>query len=159
VQTPFSDIIPPAAAWVVTLVKLVNRRQLTIEWGYCDPANMVFNARYFEFADWSTALLFQAALGMTKPEKKAKYDAEIPLVDVRASFIKPLMLADVVEIASSIEGFNRSSFSVLHQFFKGGELVAEVKEIRVWVEIDPLDPSKLTSIPVPTEVIERFNIG
>ena len=27
------------------------RRQLTIEWGHCDPAGIVFNSRFFEFFD------------------------------------------------------------------------------------------------------------
>ncbi|MBI4275932.1 MAG: acyl-CoA thioesterase, partial [Rhizobiales bacterium] len=93
---------------------LVNRRQVTIEWGHCDPAGIVFNSRFFEFADWSTALLFQIALGITKLEMRAKYDADMPLVDVRARFMKSSKLADVVEIASTIREFRRSSFDITH---------------------------------------------
>jgi 4-hydroxybenzoyl-CoA thioesterase len=137
-------------------VNFVNRRQLTIEWGHCDPASLVFHTRYFEFADWSTALLFEAALGLTKPEMKKKYDAEMPLVNARGSFTKPLRLADVVEISSRVQAFKQSSFDVAHQFFNRGELVAEVKETRVWVKLDPSDPCKLYPKRVPEDVIERL---
>jgi 4-hydroxybenzoyl-CoA thioesterase len=133
---------------------LVNRRQLTIEWGHCDPSGIVFNSRYFEFSDWSTALLFQAALGMNKSELMAKYSATMPLIGVRGRFIKPLKLAGVVEIASAIREFRQSSFEVTHQFFNQGELAAETQETRVWCSIE--DPSTLKSKPFPPELMERF---
>lgn len=135
---------------------LVNRRQLTIEWGHCDPAGELFNSRYFEFSDWSTALLFQAALGMNKSEIMARYGATMPLIGVSGRFVKPLKLADAVEIASTIREFRRSSFEVAHQFLRGGELAAETQETRVWCSIDSKDPANLKSQPLPPELIERF---
>jgi 4-hydroxybenzoyl-CoA thioesterase len=97
----------------------VHRRQLTIEWGHCDPAGIVFNHRLFEYFDWSTALLFQTTLGMTKPELQAAYDADMPLVDVQAQFLVPCHFCDVIEIESTIGGFRRSSFDVQHRLFIG----------------------------------------
>jgi 4-hydroxybenzoyl-CoA thioesterase len=135
---------------------LVNRRQVTVEWGHCDPGGIVFNARYFEFSDWSTALLFEAVLGLNKAELSAKYDSDMPLVDVRGRFVTPLKLADIVEIASTIREFRRSSFDVTHQFFKDGELVAETQETRVWCSKDSKDFPDLKSKPLPPELIERF---
>jgi 4-hydroxybenzoyl-CoA thioesterase len=138
------------------VVYLINRRQVTIEWGHCDPAGIVFDSRYFEFSDWSTALLFEAALGMNKSELSARYGSDMPLVDVRGRFVKPLKLADVVEIASTIREFRQSSFDVTHQFFKDGELAAETQETRVWCSKDSGFPPKLKSAPVPAELVERF---
>ncbi len=40
---------------------LVNRRAVTIEWGDCDPAGIVFYPRYFAMFDASTAALFAVA--------------------------------------------------------------------------------------------------
>ena len=137
-------------------MNFVNRRQLIVEWGHCDPAKIVFNSRYFEYADWSTALLFEAAFGMNILEIKEKYAADMPLVDASARFIKPAMLRDVVEIASNIDAFKRSSFVVLHRFFNRGEPVAEVQETRVWVSVDPNEPGKFKSKSIPADVTERF---
>jgi len=140
-------------------VNFINRRQLMVEWGHCDPAKIVFNSRYFEYADWSTALLFEAVFKMNILEVKEKYAVEIPLVDVNARFIKPVMWRDVVEIASEIDSFKRSSFVVLHQFFSRGEHVAEVQETRVWVEVAPGESSKFSSKPIPNDVVERFKVS
>jgi 4-hydroxybenzoyl-CoA thioesterase len=135
---------------------LVYRRQVTIEWGHCDPAGIVFNSRFFEYFDWSTTLLFQAALGMTKPEMQAAFLADMPLVDAKAKFIKPATYGDVVEIASTIGEFRRSSFDVTHQLTKDGELAVEGQETRVWVGRDANDPSQFRAKPIPPELIERF---
>ena len=135
---------------------LVNRRHLTVEWGHCDPSGIVFNSRYFEFSDWSTALLFEAALGLNKLELEARYGATMPLIDARGHFVKPLKLADVVEVASTIREFRRSSFDVKHQFLRDGAVAAETQETRVWCSIDSEFPPNLKSQPLPAEVIERF---
>jgi 4-hydroxybenzoyl-CoA thioesterase len=135
---------------------LVHRRQLTVEWGHCDPAGIVFNSRFFEYFDWSTALLFEAALGMSKPQMQAAYQADIPLVDARAKFIKPASYGDVVEISSTIGEFRRSSFDVRHRLTKNGELAVEGQETRVWVARDAGDPAQLKAKPIPADVIERF---
>ena len=52
------------------MAKFINRRRFTIEWGHCDPAGIVFNSRFFEFFDWGTWMLFEAALGV-KPSDLA----------------------------------------------------------------------------------------
>ena len=135
---------------------LINRRRLTVEWGHCDPSGIVFNSRYFEFSDWSTALLFEAALGLNKSELEAKYGATMPLIDARGHFIKPLKLTDIVEVASTIREFRRSSFDVTHQFLRDGSVTAETQETRVWCSIDSEFPPNLKSQPLPAEVIERF---
>jgi 4-hydroxybenzoyl-CoA thioesterase len=135
---------------------LVFRRRLTIEWGHCDPAGIVFNSRYFEYFDWSTTLLFQAALGFGKPELQAKFDADMPLVDARAKFLRPASYGDEVEIASTIGEFRRSSFDVQHRLSKDGELAVEGVETRVWVGRDPSDPAQFRAKRLPAELIDAF---
>ena len=39
----------------------VNRRDVQIQWGDCDPANIVYYPRYFEMFDDSTSIMFEAA--------------------------------------------------------------------------------------------------
>jgi len=141
------------------LAYLVNRRQTTIEWGHCDPSGVLFNSRYFEFSDWSTALLFQAATGMSKLELMAKHGANMPLVDVRGRFFQALRLEDTVEIGSTIREFRRSSFDVTHQFLKNEEVMAETQETRVWCAIDSQSPPNLKPLPFPPELIEQFKVS
>ena len=137
-------------------VPFVFKRQLTVEWGHCDPTGLVFHSRFFEYFDWNTGLLFETALGMSKSEMQTKYDADMPLVDVRGRFLKAAKSEDVVEVASYVSQFRRSSFEVQHRLSIKGEIAVEGQETRVWVGSDPADPSKIKAKPIPAEVIERF---
>jgi 4-hydroxybenzoyl-CoA thioesterase len=137
---------------------LTHKRKLTIEWGHCDPAGIVFNSRFFEFFDANTGYLFQQALGMNKPAMMAAFAADMPLVDARARYMIPARFGDVVEIESTIGEFRRSSFDVQHRIYKDGRLAVEGQETRVWIGRDPADPSRMRSKPIPPEVIEQFRI-
>ena len=139
------------------MTSFVFRRQMTIEWGHCDPAGIVFNSRFFEFFDHSTWLLFEAALGVKPADLAKTYDTiGIPLVDARAEFFKPAKFGDTVEIASHVSEFRRSSFEVEHKITVGGELAVDGAETRVWAARRKDDPEKIGAVSIPAEVIARF---
>jgi 4-hydroxybenzoyl-CoA thioesterase len=139
------------------VTSLVQRRTLTIEWGHCDPAGIVFNPRFFEFFDTSTWMLFETALGVKQNELAATYGIiGIALVDAGANFLKPAKFGDTIEIATRIKEFRRSSFEVEHTITIGGELATEGNETRVWAVRDKNDPEKITTAAIPAEVIARF---
>jgi len=133
------------------------RKQLTIEWGQCDPAGIVFNSRFFEMFDASTWQMFEAALGV-KPHKLASAFGimGIPLVDVRANFIKAVKFGDLVDITSRVSEFRRSSFDVEHRLSVVGELAVEGGETRVWASRSKDDPEKIGGTAIPGEVIAKF---
>ena len=139
------------------MASYIFRRQLTIEWGQCEPAGIVFNPRYFEMFDISTWMLFENALGVTAHQLSETFGiAGIPLVDARANFVKPLKFGDEVEIASRVTEFRRSSFDVEHRLSSGGELAVEGAETRVWAARDKADPDKIHATAIPADVIARF---
>jgi 4-hydroxybenzoyl-CoA thioesterase len=142
-----------------TMANLLSRRQFTIEWGHCDPAGIVFNARFFEFFDWGTWTLFEAALGV-KPHDLADTFGivGIPLVDAGARFIAPARFGDAVEMTSQVIEFRRSSFDVEHQLVARGAIAVEGRETRVWTRRDPADPSGIKSQQIPPEVVARFQV-
>ncbi len=137
---------------------LTARRQIVIEWGHCDPAGIVFNSRYFQFFDWSTWLLFEQALGIPTFKFRTELDVTMPIVDVKARFIAPAKFGDVVEIASTVSEFRRSSFDVQHRIENAGRLAVTGQETRVWTRHDPHDPERLRAKPLPADVIDRFKI-
>ena len=139
------------------MASYIFRRQLTIEWGQCEPAGIVFNARYFEMFDISTWMLFENALGVTAHQLAETFGIiGIPLVDARANFVKPAKFGDEVEIASRVTEFRRSSFDVEHRLSIGGELAVEGAETRVWAARDKADPDKIHATAIPADVIARF---
>jgi 4-hydroxybenzoyl-CoA thioesterase len=134
-------------------------RKLTVEWGHCDPAGIVFNPRFFEFFDWSTALLIRAALDVEKADMLNAYGvAGIPLVDSRATFLRPSRYGEEIEIISNVTAVGRSSFEIAHKLFNGGELAVEAYEKRVWTVRD-VETDRLKSRAMPEDVARKLNGG
>lgn len=136
---------------------LVHRRALTIEWGDCDPAGIVFYPRYFAMFDASTAALFQAALGLPKIAWTKKFGMlGIPMVDTRARFSLPSAYGDEVTIESRVTSFRRSAFDVEHRLLKAdGAVGVEGFETRVWTARDAAT-GRMRSAPIPPEVVAAF---
>ena len=142
------------------MAPLTFRRQLTVEWGDCDPAGIVFNPRFFEFFDASSWLLFETALGVKQQEIASTYGiVGIALVDARANFLKPIKFGDTIEIASRVSEFRRSSFDVEHRISIGEELAVEGGETRVWAMRSADDPEKIAATTIPKDVIAKFNVS
>ena len=137
--------------------RLISRKKIDIEWGDCDPAQIVHFPRYFAYFDACTTALFKKA-GLSKRKMLKTYQIiGIPLVDVRASFIAPSRFSDTVVVESEIIEWGRSSFRVRHRLFNQKVLAVECVETRVWASHSVLDEEKIESKPVPAEVIERFS--
>lgn len=136
---------------------LVHRRAVTIEWGDCDPAGIVFYPRYFAMFDASTAALFQAALGMPKIAWTRKFGMlGIPMVDTRSKFHVPCAYGDEVAIESRVTAFRRSSFDVTHRLLRqDGALAVEGFETRVWTARNE-ETGRIHSAPIPEAVIAAF---
>lgn len=133
-----------------------NRRTIQIEWGDCDPAQIVFFPRYFAFFDACTAALFRRT-GMNKREMLKAYDIiGIPMVDVHASFLAPCHYSDEVVIESEVVEWRRSSFRVQHRLYNKGVLSVECVEVRVWAGRSAKDPEKIEGRPIPQEIIDRL---
>ncbi|RIV84852.1 acyl-CoA thioesterase [Aurantiacibacter xanthus] len=139
----------------------VNRRRVTIEWGDCDPAGIVFYPRYFAMFDASTAHLFAAVLGMHKREMIAKFEMiGFPMVDTAARFFVPSKFGDEVTIETQATDLGRSSFGISHRVFRtGGVLAIEATEKRVWAGVHPEDPHRITGIPIPEIVRAALESG
>jgi 4-hydroxybenzoyl-CoA thioesterase len=137
---------------------LTFRRRLTIEWGHCDPAGIVFNPRFFEFFDASSWMLFETALGVKQQEIASTYGiVGIALVDARANFLRPAKFGDTVEIVSQVSEFRRSSFDVEHRVSIGGETAVEGGETRVWAVRSKGDPDSIAAAAIPQNVIAKFS--
>src|ERR1700733_2301855 len=137
-----------------------NTRKTRIEWGDCDPAGIIFYARYFEIFDTSTTILLERALGMKKIEYLKAYDfLGHPLVETRAKFRLPTRFGDEVTIETLLVACGRSSFRIEHRLTHAGALAAEGFETRVWGTRDPGDPKRMTAQPIPPEVVVRLTHG
>jgi 4-hydroxybenzoyl-CoA thioesterase len=136
---------------------ITNRKTIHIEWGDCDPAQIVYFPRYFAYFDACTTALFKK-VGLIKQQMLKTYQIiGIPMVDVRASFKAPSRFSDTVVVESEITEWRRSSFCVRHKLFNKNVLAVECFEIRVWAAVSESNPERIESKPVPREVIGKFS--
>jgi 4-hydroxybenzoyl-CoA thioesterase len=137
-----------------------STRNTRIEWGDCDPAGIIFYARYFEIFDTSTTVLIERALGMKKIEYLKAFDfLGHPLVETRATFRVPTRFGDEVAVETALTACGRSSFKIEHRLTHAGMLAAEGFETRVWAARDPADPKRIKSQAIPPEVVARLTHG
>jgi 4-hydroxybenzoyl-CoA thioesterase len=135
---------------------LKNRKTIHIEWGDCDPAQIVYYPRYLAYFDACTTALFRKA-GLSKRQMLKKYRiVGIPMVDLRATFKAPSRFSDTVMVESEITEWRRSSFCVRHRLFNKKVLAVECFEIRVWAVVSESDLESIEGRAVPREVVERF---
>ncbi len=137
------------------MTSFVFRREITVEFGHCDPTGAVHVPRFFQYFDTNTWMLFETATGVAKRDFSATYGI-LPLVDVNAEIRKPVRFGDVIEIVSRVTEFRRSSFHVEHRITADGELAVEGGETRVWAVRHKDDPSKISAQSIPEAVIARF---
>jgi 4-hydroxybenzoyl-CoA thioesterase len=135
----------------------VNRTKILVEFGDCDPADIVFYPNYFRWFDHCTAALFRAAGLPLRELFKSHGVLGIPIVDARARFIVPSTFGEELEVESSVTEWRKSSFVITHRFFRKGVLLLEGWETRVWAAAHPTDAHRMRGIPLPQSVIQTLS--
>jgi 4-hydroxybenzoyl-CoA thioesterase len=135
---------------------LTNRRTIKVAWGECDPADIIFYPRYFEWFNEGTTALFERA-GLVKRQMLKDHGIiGMPIVDARAKFIIPSSYGDEVVLESAVAEWRRSSFEIGHRVLRGEAVAVEGQETRVWAAPDPANPGRIKALPIPAEIIARF---
>jgi 4-hydroxybenzoyl-CoA thioesterase len=133
-----------------------NTYEMTVQWGDCDPGNIVYYPNYFVWFENGTTELF-ASVGL---ELKTLFTDQgilgIPILDAHSKFIRPSRFRDVITVESGIESFGNSSFKVVHRILKNGNEAVTAHEIRAWVAVDDTHPSGIRALRIPDEVRAYF---
>lgn len=134
-----------------------HHSRLTVQWGDCDPAGIVFFPNYLRWCDDFTSALFAGAGLPLHALFAAQNVIGIPIVDVRISFKVPAAFGDELTAKTAITEWRSSSFVVRHLFYKQDALAVEGHIIRVWTAADPTKKGAMKSRPLPREIIERLS--
>ena len=137
------------------MTTFVFRRQMTVEFGHCDPNRVVTPRHLFGYFDNGTWSLFESALGVKRNDFLNVFGI-FPLVEVRLDCRRSVNFGDDIEIASRVAEFRRSSFDVEHHIVCGSEVAVIGGETRVWAVRSKNDPETISARPIPDEVIARF---
>jgi len=133
-----------------------NSIDITVEWGDCDPAGIIFYPNYFRWFNQGAHALFGAA-GMPFHEMiEERGIAGVPMLDTQASFRTPVRFGETITLTSWIEEWRNKSFVVAHQVHKGELICAEGRDIRAWVVEDRNAPNGIRAVPIPEDVKRRM---
>ena len=128
------------------------RHSITVEWGDCDPAQIVFYPTYFKWFDQSTWRLF-GAVGLTRASLRERFGIiGYPLVSVGCDFKIASRPGDTLFVESHVRQWSLKSFTVAHSVqTPEGIVTATGYETRVWAIHKP-DTDQLATLPLPDEV-------
>ena len=132
------------------------RQTIKILFSDCDPAQIVFYPNYFRLFDRATQQMFNdVGLEWSKfwPEHGL---AGLPIVDVGAKFSGPARMDDEVVMESWIDEWRGRTFVVKHQIAKGGRIIVDGHEIRVWAAKDASAPEGIKAAPIPDDIKALF---
>jgi 4-hydroxybenzoyl-CoA thioesterase len=135
---------------------LISRYEVTVEWGDCDPAGIVYYPTYFRWFDQATFRLFRAA-GLKRDDVgSGQWKEGTPLVGAQCAFRRASQHGETLAIESHVERFGRSSFTVRHVFRDAtGAVAAEGTETRIWAKKEG-DARSLKSVAIPDDVRRRL---
>jgi len=131
----------------------MTRRHVTrfrVEFGDCDPAQIVFYPNFFRWMD-AASLQFFAACGIPPWRELAQTDGIIgtPIVDVSAKFLRPATYGDAIDVETSIIEWRDTSFVMRHVIRRAGDILVEGREIRIFARRHPEDPTRIQAVRLP----------
>jgi 4-hydroxybenzoyl-CoA thioesterase len=135
---------------------LTNTHEITVEWGDCDPAGIVYYPSYFKWFDQATYRLFLMA-GMRRDDiTSGQWKEGTPLVAAECAFRRASQTGEKLLIESHVEKFGTSSFTIRHVFRDAlGEVAAEGTETRIWARKEG-NARSLKAIAIPENVKQRL---
>jgi 4-hydroxybenzoyl-CoA thioesterase len=139
----------------------VTRRhttRFTIEFGDCDPAQIVFYPNFLKWIDAASRHFFVAAGVASWAEMEAATGIiGTPLVEVSLRFVRPATYGEEIAVETWIEEWRGKSFVMKHIVRRGDEVLVEGTEIRVFARRHPEDPKRIQAVLPPEDVRKRFD--
>ncbi|MBK6714360.1 MAG: acyl-CoA thioesterase [Burkholderiales bacterium] len=132
----------------------VHTYPMRVEFGDCDPAQIVWFPNYFRWADAASRHFFvQCGLPSWKVSEAERGIIGTPLVDTHARFLRPASYGDALQIDSFVPEWRRKSFVMRHSVRRGEDTLCEITEIRVFARRkgDGSDPHAIEAVPVPED--------
>jgi 4-hydroxybenzoyl-CoA thioesterase len=130
---------------------------LTVDFGDCDPAGIVFYPNFYRWFDRATHQMFGAVGYDFFGIKRDLGLIAWPLVDTGAKFLLPASVGDRIEMHSTITNWSAKTFRIAHQARREGQLLVDGFEVRILGEPQADDPKRLRAALIPDEMKRRFD--
>lgn len=129
---------------------------VTVEFGDCDPAGIVFYPNYYRWFDAASHHLFNDA-GLSVQELREQYGAVgLPLAETGAAYKRPAYFGDRLEIESSVVECGEKTLRVEHLVRRSGELLVDGFEVRFLGVPHPDDAKRLRAASISDSMREAL---
>jgi 4-hydroxybenzoyl-CoA thioesterase len=126
---------------------------VSVEFGDCDPAQIVYFPNFFRWMDAASRHYFSSAgVPLWHELEKATGILGTPIVSTDTSFVRPASYGDTIEIDSEVVEWRTKSFVMRHRVRRGTELLVECNEVRVFAKRVDGDPKRIQAAPVPADI-------
>lgn len=105
----------------------VWRRSVPIRFSHCDPAGIVYFAKYFDIANGVVEDWFAAALHLRYHDFIGARRAGLGFVNVTCDFVRPGMMGDEVIFAVMVEGVGTAAIRLVIDAYREGEVVLAMR--------------------------------
>ena len=130
-----------------------TRYSVTVQFGDCDPAGIVFFPNFSRWMDAASLSFFmQCGVPPWRELVKTRGIVGTPLLEINTRFIQAATYGETLEIATHIEEWRNKAFIQQHRVTRGDMLICEGREVRTFVMRDAADPDRLRAIPVPEDI-------
>ena len=127
---------------------------LRVEFGDCDPFNIVHYPNFYRWFDAATQQLFVEA-SLTREHLRKEFGVVgMPVLETGARYQSPGRFGDRLAIECSLVEFGRKSIRLRHVVKHGADLLVDGFEVRALVEPHPDDPQRIRAMEL-TEAIRR----
>jgi 4-hydroxybenzoyl-CoA thioesterase len=132
--------------------------RVTIEFGDCDPAGIVFFPNFSRWMDAASLSFFmQCGLPPWRELVKTRGIVGTPLLEIHTRFTKAATYGEALVIATHVDEWRAKTFTQVHRVTRpraggGDDLICEGREVRAFVRRDVDDPDRLRALPVPEDI-------
>ena len=123
---------------------------VTVEFGDCDPAAIVYFPNFLRWID-ASGWHFFVTCGVPSWQDTERNDGIIgtPIVDTRARFVRPATYGDRLQIETWVEEWRTRSFVMRHLVKRAGELLVDATEVRVFARRVAGDRHRIEAVAIP----------
>ena len=127
------------------------QREVLVRFAHCDPAGIVFYARYFEMINGVVEDWFEDALEASFSGLLFHRNLATPTVHFEVDFPNRSMMGDRLTFATSVTRMGRSSFDLNHEVSCRGELRMQVYQTLLFT-----DGNARGAQPIPEDLRHRM---
>ena len=131
---------------------------VTVQFGDCDPAGIVFFPNFLRWMDASSLSFFmQCGVPPWRELEKTRGIVGTPLLEIHTKFTQAATYGETLVVTTHVAEWRAKTITQTHCVTRaradgGADLICEGSEVRAFVRRDAANPERLRAIPVPDDI-------